>query len=266
MPENGLRIIINNSDFMTEHSICLNCEVPIAGKFCANCGQKTDTHRITFKHFIFHDIIHGVWHIEKGIIFTLKEALLRPGKAAIDYISGKRIKYYNIFYLILIFVGLSIVIEDKIEALDKAFGITILDESDQEFGVFLQLYSKLMIISFVPIFALLGFVLFKKTKYNFSEHCIIAGMNFLGIMIIYVFTLPLTFFAYTKNFDWITEIYDTAIFVVLLLFIASGYYHAIGKNYSKSGFLWRISIFLMLIIAKMILVVFLIIKMLDTIT
>lgn len=79
----------------------MNCSEPVSKKFCPNCGQKTDTHRITFKHFILHDILHGVWHFERGILFTLKEAIIRPGNAALDYISGKRVRYYNVFYLIL---------------------------------------------------------------------------------------------------------------------------------------------------------------------
>src|SRR5690606_21269807 len=76
---------------------CLNCGKQLTDKFCSGCGQKSDTHRISFKHFIAHDVLHGTFHIEKGILFTAKEALVRPGKAALDYIAGKRIKYYNVF-------------------------------------------------------------------------------------------------------------------------------------------------------------------------
>ena len=82
---------------MSHTTSCLNCNENLIGKFCYNCGQKSDTHRITLKHFIFHDVLHGVWHIEKGIIFTIKESKTRPGKAALDYISGKRMRYHNFF-------------------------------------------------------------------------------------------------------------------------------------------------------------------------
>ena len=43
------------------------------------------------KHFVMHDLLHGVWHLEKGILFTLKETIIRPGQAALDYIKGKRV-------------------------------------------------------------------------------------------------------------------------------------------------------------------------------
>lgn len=67
---------------------CLNCGKEVSDKYCSGCGQKTDTHRISFKNFIFHDVLHGTFHLERGIFFTAKESLLRPGKAALDYIAG----------------------------------------------------------------------------------------------------------------------------------------------------------------------------------
>src|SRR5690606_35565277 len=87
---------------------CLNCGKELTDKFCSGCGQKADTHRISFKNFIFHDVLHGTFHIEKGILFTAKQALIRPGKAALDYIAGKRKSYYNVFLLILMVFGLTL--------------------------------------------------------------------------------------------------------------------------------------------------------------
>ena len=54
---------------------CLNCANELSGKYCSECGQKADTHRITFRNFVSHDLLHGTFHIEKGILFTAKEAL-----------------------------------------------------------------------------------------------------------------------------------------------------------------------------------------------
>jgi hypothetical protein len=55
-------------------------------------------------------MLHGVWHLEKGILFTLKEIFVRPGQAALDYIHGKRIRYYNVFYLSILLIGLNILL------------------------------------------------------------------------------------------------------------------------------------------------------------
>ena len=36
--------------------------------------------------------------------------MLRPGQAALDYISGKRVKYYNVFYLSLLVLAVNILL------------------------------------------------------------------------------------------------------------------------------------------------------------
>jgi hypothetical protein len=71
------------------NSNCLNCGKKLTDKFCSGCGQKADTKRITFKNLLYNDVIQGVFNLELGILYTAKQALLRPGQAALDYIAGK---------------------------------------------------------------------------------------------------------------------------------------------------------------------------------
>lgn len=63
---------------------CLNCGKELSGNYCTGCGQNSYTYRISLKHFVSHDLLHGTFHIEKGLFFTEKEALTRTGKAALD--------------------------------------------------------------------------------------------------------------------------------------------------------------------------------------
>src|SRR5687768_6081335 len=81
---------------------CKNCELPFEGKYCPNCSQKADTHRFTLGH-IGHEIFHAFTHADKGIIFLIKELLLRPGKVASEYAAGKIKKYFSplTFYLLI---------------------------------------------------------------------------------------------------------------------------------------------------------------------
>jgi hypothetical protein len=62
-----------------------------------------------------HDLLHGVFHIERGILFTLKQVVIRPGYSARDYISGKRVSYYNIFYLMVIILGVILFLDTYVE-------------------------------------------------------------------------------------------------------------------------------------------------------
>src|SRR5688572_22438281 len=73
---------------------CLNCAEPAQGKFCSNCGQEVHQHKYNFwgmvKHFVF-DLLH----FEGKFFLTLKLLLLKPGRPAIDYVSGKKASYFD---------------------------------------------------------------------------------------------------------------------------------------------------------------------------
>ncbi|WP_296147309.1 DUF3667 domain-containing protein [uncultured Flavobacterium sp.] len=233
--------------------VCLNCNEATERNYCSNCGQKTDTHRINFKHFLVHDILHGVWHVEKGILFTMKEALTRPGKAALDYISGKRIKYYNVFYLTILLVGLQLFLANYYDKLQLVYYPEIYEtvhKKSQNPGAFLSDYSKILILSLIPLFALTSFLLFRRKKLNLSEHFILSGMIFLGVMLITLVSTILSFVDFLENFSTIGYIIDRSTPVVLLLYISYGYYNAFQSTYSKSSLIFKIIAFDILLLLE----------------
>lgn len=239
---------------MEQHN-CLNCDTQLLGKFCYNCGQKADTHRITFKHFIMHDVLHGVWHFEKGMLFTAKEALLRPGKAALDYIAGKRIRYYNVFYFILLLIGLNIFINHYYEQLYEVYNSPIEEYNDvvgNKLANFLKDYAKILTFSFVPLFAINGFLIFRRRKFNLSEHIIISGIIFLGILIITTVSNLISYFDFTKSFEFLSDATSTVTPFIILLYTIFGYYTAFKGNYGKFGFTVRMSFFIFLLSIELI--------------
>ena len=75
-----------------ESGACANCDRAIDGpgqKFCPACGQATPAHRIDW-HFLGHELEHSVLHMDRGIFYSLKELMLRPGHLMRDYIEGRR--------------------------------------------------------------------------------------------------------------------------------------------------------------------------------
>lgn len=241
---------------------CLNCETASKGKFCPNCGQKTDTHRITFKHFIFHDILHGMWHVEKGILFTMKQAILRPGKAALEYISGKRIRYYNVFYLTLLLIGLNFFISRIQDWMTERY-LNIkeeeLDGVGKLMGDFLSNNSKVILLSFVPLFAINSFIIFRRKKLNFSEHFIVSGMMFLGIMVIVTISSLLFFTDFIEPLDFVSTIVNIGTPSVILIFFSVNYYRTFSENYSGLRLSLYVFLFVFLLFIELIaLVVFMV--------
>lgn len=240
---------------------CLNCENSTSQNFCPNCGQKTDTHRITFQNFITHDILHGVWHFERGIFYTIKEAIFRPGKAALDYISGKRIKYYNVFYLILLFIGLNIFLNQYYDKLNHYYfnlsNIPQTNTAGKSIDDFVSKYSKLIIFSFVPLLAFNSWVIFRRKRLNLSEHFIISGMIFLGVMIITTIGSLTNFTEFLNYIDVFSNFIDKSIPIFIIIHLFISYYNCFKDNYNTKGIIFRTFLNLMLFLVELIGLIFL---------
>lgn len=241
---------------------CLNCEKELIDQFCSGCGQKSDTHRITLKNFIFHDVLHGTFHIEKGIIFTAKQALTRPGKAALDYISGKRKSYYNVFYLVLIVFGLIIFLGHLFEEIDLFFGGELkperpfINEASRKLSRIFD-HSKIIIFLFVPFAALNSFILFRRKKLNVSEHAIISGMILLGMLLISLIGNILFYANFFIEFSaTFHAIFSWTVTALIILHVGYGYVNAFSKEYSKFGIAYRILLFFTMLVVEILILLF----------
>lgn len=230
-----------------ENKFCLNCSHEITKNFCANCGQKADTHRITFTHFIAHDFLHGVFHLERGILFTMKQAVVRPGKAALDYIDGKRIRYYNVFYLSLILIGLALVISHTGGDNVKMKGG---DAGSEEYIAFFSNNVKFILLGFVPLLAINAKLLFRKLKLNIAEHFIVAGFTFVGVLIMTNLMLIADSIFGWIGLDYVTDILTLSLFLLTFLFPIWAYGNLAWKSHKFLGLLWRMVVFYLLIMIE----------------
>ncbi len=226
---------------------CLNCNETVSGKFCPNCGQKTDTHRITLKKFLAHDILHGVWHFEKGILFTLKEAIIRPGQAALDYISGKRVRYYNVFYLSLLVIGLNLLLNHFYDRFNTELAVSFAKDDTPVVTNFFKENVKFILLSIIPVLGLSARLFFRRLKLNIAEHMIIAGFCLLGIL---QFAVLFSFVNFLNEFNTgrIVGILEVVLFFPVLLFPLWAYFNAVRKCYGLWGSLWRVLLFYILVL------------------
>ena len=85
---------------------CAECDRAIDGaeqKYCPACGQPTPAHRIDW-HFLGHELEHSVLHMDRGILYSLKNLMLRPGHFIRDYIEGRRARHVKPLMLMLIMI------------------------------------------------------------------------------------------------------------------------------------------------------------------
>lgn len=170
-------------------SICNNCKTEITGKFCSSCGRPKMLKRID-AHYIQHEIEH-VLHLEKGILYTVKELILRPGKRVREFIHEDRNRLVKpIIFIIITSLIYSLInnyfhIEDQYVNFNEGkFGMMekMLTWIQQHYG-----YANIIMAIFIAFFLRL---FFKSYQYNLFELVILlCYLMGVGMLIFAVFAL-----------------------------------------------------------------------------
>ena len=100
------------ADGHTHERNCLNCGAELAGAYCHACGQRAHVHR-TLMAF-WHDLAHGVLHLDGKIWRTLPMLVWRPGELTRRYVDGERARFVSpmalfLFSVFLMFAVFSLV-------------------------------------------------------------------------------------------------------------------------------------------------------------
>jgi hypothetical protein len=80
---------------------CLNCDSPLLGEYCANCGQHSK-HHVHSTAALFSELIEDLFHTDHRVWRTLKPLVLKPGKLTAEYLRGKRVTYTPPFRLYIV--------------------------------------------------------------------------------------------------------------------------------------------------------------------
>ena len=169
---------------MTRSVTCPNCGNALEEvKFCPECGQSADTHRLGMHH-IMHDLVHVFTHADKGFIYLTKELALRPGITAKAYMSGKRKQYFNPFSYLMLTIAVSAFLTNYFHLLEFE------GQPSNPVSAMISKNINIVFLIAVPITALLNKLLFFKSGYNFAEH--LALQAFMGGFRVFFFILIFT--------------------------------------------------------------------------
>lgn len=151
-------------------------------EFCSNCKQNIKPKRIDGR-YIIHEIEH-VLHFERGILYTIRELLLRPGENIRNFIGENRSRLVKpIIFIIVTSLIYTLIshffhIEEGYIKLDsgKVNEInTINNWVQSHYG-----YSNIIMGAFIAFWLK---IFFKKYDYNFFEIlillCFVLGMEML---------------------------------------------------------------------------------------
>jgi len=71
---------------------CANCDAPLTGPYCAQCGQHAHESARAIST-LFHDTWHVLTHLDGRLWRTLGALLLRPGRLTQEYFAERRARY-----------------------------------------------------------------------------------------------------------------------------------------------------------------------------
>ena len=84
-----------------EAAACLNCGRPLAGPYCASCGQKRQGTDLTLRQFLY-ETTHELTNWDGKIPSTLRTLFFRPGVLTADFLAGRRARWLSPLRLYLI--------------------------------------------------------------------------------------------------------------------------------------------------------------------
>ncbi|MDM5178047.1 DUF3667 domain-containing protein [Massilia sp. DJPM01] len=81
---------------------CANCNAPLAGAFCHQCGQHAHVHK-SLLH-LAEEVLHGILHFDAKGWRTIPMLVARPGQLTRRYIDGQRTRFVSPLALFLFLV------------------------------------------------------------------------------------------------------------------------------------------------------------------
>lgn len=113
------------------HGACLNCGTALVGPHCHECGQAADVHRTVTAWW--HDLAHGVLHLDGKIWRTLPLLAVWPGDLTRRFVDGERARFVSPLALFLFSVFLMFAVFGAVGGRSG-----IVDRSEMEKGLAAQ--------------------------------------------------------------------------------------------------------------------------------
>lgn len=243
---------------------CLNCNTTLQGAYCHSCGQKGSIHRLSLRHFVAHDLVHGLWHIEGSLPRTLLNVIRWPGRAAVAYIGGRRAGHFNLITLMLVLIGLNFFVNaalypkgktvrvSNVEIRSIPFEDTVASSSADkdmhpEAGTaptraparlrqWVRDNGKWIILGTVPVLSLASVIVFRRPRYNYAEHLLISSFFLAGVLLLRLLLTVLEWtFEHLLHRDGLRLVW-----LAIPLYLGMLYWQAFRAHYSATGWVWRV--------------------------
>ena len=170
---------------------CKNCNEPVNGNYCSNCGRPATLKRVDGQYIIQE--IGDFLFANKGMLYTIKRVLISPGESVREFITEDRYRFVKpitfVFVTSLIYMLVNylfgIGVEDYYQPPDGMEDFTtvnlILNWMLIEYPGYAGIITGLFMAFWIKIF-------FRKSGYNLFEIfillCFVTGITTLFISVV----------------------------------------------------------------------------------
>jgi hypothetical protein len=95
------RTQVRSEDAYAESPLCPNCDTPLSGQYCWQCGQRSRVRLITLWELL-SDAIGDLFELDSRLWRSIVPLLFRPGQLTSDYLAGRRARYMPPFRMYLV--------------------------------------------------------------------------------------------------------------------------------------------------------------------
>jgi hypothetical protein len=174
---------------------CRNCDADVAlGQgYCGICGQKYATERLTLRE-IGHDLLHAFIHVDRSALSLVQMLLVSPGTVALNYVQGRRKRYFGPFsFLVIVVAGASAVIAlTGFRAVSANRANVVVD--------FLQGHINLLMFAEVPLLAAFSRLFDVRNCFNFAEYLVLAAYtSSMRVLLATLIVIPFWFVFHPSN-------------------------------------------------------------------
>lgn len=225
---------------MKENQLCINCQEPLKGKFCYNCGEKVVENKDFYLKTLFQQFVDGFSNFDAKFLKSFYYLLLKPGQLSLNYINGLRVPFMKPFQLFIVvnilfffFLGDADIFRipakwyftSEINLDNKLSEAITLDVFKQKYESESLTNSKLFIFILLPFFSLVFWLINWNKKINFGKHFIFA-IHYLSFFMLFSVTLVIT-----PKAIWTPRIVQIVLFTVNFIYL----FFAIKKFYKDNN-------------------------------
>lgn len=208
------------------------------------------------------EISDSIFQVNRGLFYTVKSLITRPGHAIREFLSGQR-KYYfkpiafilllsTFYFLITKILGATTLLEDAISGFrrgleDKTDHLhnAVLLEFSTEWFTNNFAYSNLLLI---PALSIASYIAFYGRKQNFLEHIVINS---------YIGGLQTIFYSFFTIIDFVTRQDDLGVTLAFIISIVYRFWVFIQFYQTRNKFYTSFRLILTYVLFYLIIMIFL---------